>query len=273
MPSRPYHRAIVDMPRKSRLGGVLEETALVTDHAILHWSWLKPNHPPAVHAHEWDQTMYILEGTYEVTLDDTDVYECKAGDVLYIPGGVKHAGKVVGEQTIHVLQVFAPVHEDYLKLVDRAQFAPSESREVPMSDTVTPLDELLARHACEQILVRNNRNIDEGRAADNIAYYTSDATLTGSNGSLKGAEAILQVLKHRQGQEGRTTMHALSGFDFTLISADEAEAAGGLIRWLGTPETMEALPLLQQYNIRYVRIDGKWFIREHTVTRISAAGI
>jgi hypothetical protein len=142
-----------------------------------------------------------------------------------------------------------------------------------MTETVNALDELLARHACEQIMARGHRNIDEGRAADNITHYAPDARLEAGGHEVVGLDAIAAVFKHRQEQQGRVTLHAMSGFDFTMISADEAEAAGGLMRWLGTAETMEPLPLLQRFRVRFVRIDGHWLIKEMSAERISKAGV
>jgi quercetin dioxygenase-like cupin family protein len=79
---------------------------------------LQPGHPTAVDQHDWDQTMFFLEGVFEITLDDKDVYLCKAGDVLYIPGGIRHAGVVRGDKPIYVLQVFAPIRDDYRALAE-----------------------------------------------------------------------------------------------------------------------------------------------------------
>ncbi len=42
MPSKPYCVNVTELPRQSRFGGLMEETAVVMDGALLKFSWATP---------------------------------------------------------------------------------------------------------------------------------------------------------------------------------------------------------------------------------------
>jgi quercetin dioxygenase-like cupin family protein len=116
MPDTPFHARIADMPRESIAGGVLTRTAVRTDGAIATFNWIQPGHPEVrPHSHPYDQLALILEGTLELDLDG-DRFTVAAGELLYIPAGVPHAGRVAGDQPVLNIDVFAPIRHDYLHL-------------------------------------------------------------------------------------------------------------------------------------------------------------
>jgi quercetin dioxygenase-like cupin family protein len=116
MPAAPFHAKIADMPRESIADGVLTRTAVRTDDAIVTFNWIQPDHPEVPpHSHPYDQLALILAGTLELELDD-DQYTVGAGELLYIPAHVPHVGRVVGDETVLNIDVFAPIREDYLYL-------------------------------------------------------------------------------------------------------------------------------------------------------------
>ena len=116
MPDAPYHARIADMPRESIAAGVLTRTAVRTDGAIVTFNWIQPGHPEVPpHSHPYDQLALILEGTLELDLDG-DKFTVAAGELLYIPAGVPHAGRVVGDDAVLNVDVFAPIRDDYLHL-------------------------------------------------------------------------------------------------------------------------------------------------------------
>jgi len=106
------------MPRESIAGGVLTRTAVRTDDAIVTFNWIEPGHPEVPpHSHPYDQLALILAGTLELELElDGDRYTVSAGEVLYIPAGVPHVGRVVGDEVVLNVDIFAPIREDYLYL-------------------------------------------------------------------------------------------------------------------------------------------------------------
>ena len=53
------------------------------------------------HVHEYDEYMVVVQGQYDVIFRDKLV-EVKAGQEIYIPKGIPHAGKyIIGTRTIH----------------------------------------------------------------------------------------------------------------------------------------------------------------------------
>jgi mannose-6-phosphate isomerase-like protein (cupin superfamily) len=116
MPVAPFHAPIADMPRESIAGGVLTRTAVRTDDAIVTFNWIEPGHPAVPpHSHPYDQLALILAGALELDLDG-DKYTVRAGELLYIPAGVPHVGRVVGDEVVLNVDIFAPIREDYLYL-------------------------------------------------------------------------------------------------------------------------------------------------------------
>ncbi|MBV9414974.1 MAG: cupin domain-containing protein [Solirubrobacterales bacterium] len=123
MPTKPYVVNVHELPRESRAGGVMEETAVVMDGALLKFSWGYPGGPsmsghrpsdgmkPDVHP--FDQAILMISGTVEVTLGEDDTYTVGPGHIVYIPANVPHIGRVIGEETAFGVDIFAPVREDY----------------------------------------------------------------------------------------------------------------------------------------------------------------
>ena len=48
------------------------------------------------HSHPGEEIIYVLEGTWEYTVEGTPPVTLKAGDVLFIPAGTIHAARNVG---------------------------------------------------------------------------------------------------------------------------------------------------------------------------------
>lgn len=49
-----------------------------------------------MHSHPGEEIIYVLEGVWEYQVEGKETVTLKAGDVLFIPAGVKHAAKNVG---------------------------------------------------------------------------------------------------------------------------------------------------------------------------------
>ena len=49
-----------------------------------------------VHSHPGEEIIYVLEGVWEYQVEGKGAMTLKAGDVLFIPAGVKHGAKNVG---------------------------------------------------------------------------------------------------------------------------------------------------------------------------------
>ena len=116
MPTTPFHTAFAGLPRESLFGGALERTAVRTDDALVTFNWIQPGHPEVPpHDHPYDQLSFVFNGTLEIELAGKP-YPVHDGELLYIPAGVPHTGRVIGEEPVLNIDVFAPRREDYLHL-------------------------------------------------------------------------------------------------------------------------------------------------------------
>jgi quercetin dioxygenase-like cupin family protein len=101
VPSTPYHAAFAALPRES---------------IAVTFNWIQPGHPEVPpHDHPYDQLSRVVAGTLELELDPV-AYRVAAGELLYIPAGVPHTGRVRGDEPVLNIDVFAPMRDDYLPL-------------------------------------------------------------------------------------------------------------------------------------------------------------
>jgi quercetin dioxygenase-like cupin family protein len=49
-----------------------------------------------MHSHPGEEIIYVLEGVWEYQVENKGAMTLKAGDVLFIPAGVKHGAKNIG---------------------------------------------------------------------------------------------------------------------------------------------------------------------------------
>jgi mannose-6-phosphate isomerase-like protein (cupin superfamily) len=129
MPKKPYHAKLADLPKKVEVevegwpdfDGTWQRTAVVGDASLLQAGWYEPGFgPDDFHSHPFDQMSVTMSGRMELVLDvdgEHQRYEAGPGDVLYIPANVPHRPRVLGDETCFLLDIFAPVREDYLDMV------------------------------------------------------------------------------------------------------------------------------------------------------------
>ncbi len=125
MPKKPYHANVHELPRQVRLGGAIEETAVVMDGALLKFSWAVPTECAVsgrgavlgkADQHPFDQAIFLVSGRVEVTLGEDDTYVLEPGHVIYIPADIPHIGRVLGDEPAFGIDIFAPVRDDYLDM-------------------------------------------------------------------------------------------------------------------------------------------------------------
>jgi quercetin dioxygenase-like cupin family protein len=63
------------------------------------------------HSHPHEQTAHILEGSFELTIDD-ETKVAHAGNVAFIPSNAVHSGKALS--SCRIMDVFYPRREDYM---------------------------------------------------------------------------------------------------------------------------------------------------------------
>jgi quercetin dioxygenase-like cupin family protein len=81
-----------------------------TDKITLAFWDIKEGSPLPEHSHFHEQTAYILEGEFELTIND-HTKTLTPGMVAVIPSGAVHSGKAKTDSKI--LDIFSPVREDY----------------------------------------------------------------------------------------------------------------------------------------------------------------
>jgi quercetin dioxygenase-like cupin family protein len=118
MPKRVVHSKIAQLPREALYDGALERSAVRSDDALVTFNWIKPGgQSPPPHSHPFDQLSFIVQGTMEFQVDG-ERYVVGPGEALAIPADAAHAGRVLGDETVLNVDVFAPLREDYLHLTE-----------------------------------------------------------------------------------------------------------------------------------------------------------
>jgi hypothetical protein len=118
-----------------------------------------------------------------------------------------------------------------------------------------------ARSLCEQLLARHHNNVDRGRATNSARLFAPAAELTVPGGVARGPGEIETMLQQRERDAERCTLHAVTGFDFTLTSPREAAAEGGIALYVGSAERMESVPqLLLRFEAAFRCDGGGWRI-------------
>jgi quercetin dioxygenase-like cupin family protein len=72
---------------------------------------------PEPHAHPFDQIVPTMQGRMMLEIDG-ETMECGPGTVVRVPADAEHTGWPIGAETVLNIDVFAPIREDYLFLVD-----------------------------------------------------------------------------------------------------------------------------------------------------------
>lgn len=59
-----------------------------------------------LHSHHGEEVVYVIEGIWEFQLEGQGVQKLKAGDVAFVPTGVRHQARNVGSSTAAVLATY-----------------------------------------------------------------------------------------------------------------------------------------------------------------------
>lgn len=72
---------------------------------------LEAGHTLPRHAHEQEQTGYLVSGEIKLSIGET-IYDAKPGDSWCIPANVEHGAQIIADSL--AIEVFSPVRKDYL---------------------------------------------------------------------------------------------------------------------------------------------------------------
>jgi quercetin dioxygenase-like cupin family protein len=97
--------------------------------------WTPPGAGPPLHRHTHeDETFYVLEGQYEITVGDTKVH-APAGSVIFGPRGIFHTFRNIGTSQARLLVFAQPAgveefFEELSDLVERRAAEPARLAEL-----------------------------------------------------------------------------------------------------------------------------------------------
>jgi quercetin dioxygenase-like cupin family protein len=101
-----------------KLEGITEKEIIKGFHAkfihtenmtIAYWRVEKGSSLP-IHSHIHEQVTNVLEGEFEMTVDNKTTI-CRKGEIVKIPSNIEHGGKALTD--CFILDVFQPTREDY----------------------------------------------------------------------------------------------------------------------------------------------------------------
>ncbi len=91
--------------------GVRMKTLVYGDNTLFTEFLLQAGHTLPRHAHEQEQTGYLVSGSIRLSIGD-ETFDVEPGDSWCISGGVEHGAKILADSV--AIEVFSPVRKDYL---------------------------------------------------------------------------------------------------------------------------------------------------------------
>jgi quercetin dioxygenase-like cupin family protein len=80
----------------------------------------------APHHHSQEQIMIVLDGSCDEIIEGK-LYHVKKGDVIILPQNIVH-GAYIGDEEVHVIDVFGEVRSDYLLKMEQAMAAMNKKK-------------------------------------------------------------------------------------------------------------------------------------------------
>lgn len=96
---------------RQALPGVAMKTLAFGERTLLTEFRLQAGHVLPRHAHEHEQTGYLVSGAIELTIGD-ETFAVGPGDGWCIPANVEHGARIVADAV--AVEVFSPLRQDYL---------------------------------------------------------------------------------------------------------------------------------------------------------------
>ena len=105
-----------ELPREFVREGV-ERVGFRGENAICVMNWVSPGMQLRPHSHTFEQIVIIVSGHVKYHVGE-QVFDCGPGSMLRVPPNTEHYVEPVGDEVALNLDVFAPVRDDYVHLVD-----------------------------------------------------------------------------------------------------------------------------------------------------------
>jgi quercetin dioxygenase-like cupin family protein len=103
---RPADLPATELVKGSNSHLVVGEQVMISFLKMDAHSYFAPHH------HRQEQIMIVLEGYCDEIIDGK-LYRVEKGDVIILPSNVEH-GAYIGDEDVHVIDVFGDVRGDYL---------------------------------------------------------------------------------------------------------------------------------------------------------------
>lgn len=133
------------------------------------------------------------------------------------------------------------------------------------------LQELEDRERIRQIFVDYARYLDAGDHDGYASLFADDGVLVAQLGEAKGPAAIKSILDENLGQHVRehlpAAIHVMANHDIELTG----DTAQSVVVWYYLTSDPDACPTVLQcgrYHDDLVRVDGRWKIKRHAITRV-----
>ncbi len=81
-----------------------------TENNTINFIEVKAGSAIPLHSHPHEQSSFVLEGSFEMTVDGVP-YVLNPSNFVVIPGGVMHGGHAITD--CRLIDIFSPVREDY----------------------------------------------------------------------------------------------------------------------------------------------------------------
>jgi quercetin dioxygenase-like cupin family protein len=96
---------------RQAVAGVRMKTLVYGENTLFTEFLLQAGHTLPRHAHEQEQTGYLVSGAIRLSIGD-DTFNVGPGDCWCIPGGIEHGAAILEDSA--AIEVFWPVRKDYL---------------------------------------------------------------------------------------------------------------------------------------------------------------
>lgn len=104
--------SVTDAPMLESPDGGMRDTVMVTDDTCgardvsAGQVWVKPGFEIHEDTHSFDEVYYVVAGRAQLILAD-EPHEMKAGDIVYIPNGVRHKILNPHKETFHIAWIIS----------------------------------------------------------------------------------------------------------------------------------------------------------------------
>jgi quercetin dioxygenase-like cupin family protein len=116
-----------DLPRETLRRGI-ERAGFGGENMLCQFAWISPGAEMRPHQHDFEQLVIVLDGECLFHVGGVP-HCCGPGSLLRVPPHTEHYIEVLGDRPVFEIDVFAPVREDYVHLLDhqRDEWTPSSS--------------------------------------------------------------------------------------------------------------------------------------------------